>query len=102
MSDLAIKHGYYFEVDRNDYKKQFNVIIGKGYQDDEVENFSMNMENGFLIYYINGKKETMRDCDLSKPFEEVADAFLDKIISAYTKMAIMKRVSGELVPYYNN
>lgn len=102
MSDLAIKHGYYFEVDRNDLTKEFNVIIGKGYQDDDVENFSMKMEKGFLVYYINGVKETMRDCDLSKPFEEVADAFLEKIVEANTKMAVMKRVNGELVPYYSN
>lgn len=102
MSDsLAIKHGYYFEVDRNDEEKVFHVIIGKGYINDDVENFSVKMEDGFMVYYTNGKREAIRDEDLCNTFENVADAFLSKIADAYTKNALVKRVDGKLVSYYN-
>ena len=52
MENLAVKHGYYFLVDRDDENKVFNVIIGKGYQNDDVSSFSITSENGFLVFFV--------------------------------------------------
>lgn len=100
MDNLAIKHGYYFVVDRNDDEKYMTVEIGPAYRNDDVEEFSIKSEGGFIRFFINGQQETLRDQDLSRSFEEVTDAFLDKIIEAHTKMALVKRVDNVLVPYF--
>ena len=97
---LAIKHGYYFIVDRDDNLKIMNIEIGKAYRNDDVEQFSIKSENGFLNFYINGKKEMLRDQDLSNSFEHVADEFLRKITDANTKNCLVKRVDNKLVSYY--
>ena len=52
MDNLAVKHGYYYEVDRNDEEKYMHVIIGKAYRNDDVESFTIKSENGFLAFYI--------------------------------------------------
>ena len=100
MENLAVKHGYYFLVDKDDEEKVFNVIIGKGYQNDDVSSFSITSENGFLVFYVNGQKDAIRDQDLSKEFEQVVDEFLDNIIEAYGTVAVMKMEDGKFVQYY--
>lgn len=100
MDNLAIKHGYYFEVDRDDEKKYMHVKIGEAYRNDDVEDFLIKSENGFIKFFINGEQEALRDQDLSNSFEDVSDAFLSKIIDAHTKMSLVKRVNNELVPYF--
>lgn len=100
MDNLAIKHGYYFVVDRNDDEKYMNIEIGAAYRNDDVEEFSIKSENGFIKFFINGKQEALRDQDISRSFEEVSDAFLDKIVEAHTKMALVKRVDNVLVSYF--
>jgi hypothetical protein len=100
MDNLAIKHGYYFEVDRDDERKYMHVEIGQAYRNDDVENFTIKSEGGFLKFFINGEQDTLRDQNLSNSFEDVADSFLEKIINAHTKMALVKRVNSELVSYF--
>lgn len=99
-SNLAIKHGYFFVVDRDDEKKCMTVEIGPAYKNDDVENFSIKSEGGFLRFFINGIQDTLRDQDLSSSFEEVSDSFLNKIVEAHTKSALVKRVEGNFVPYF--
>lgn len=99
---LAIKHGYYFVVDRDDESKVMNIEIGRAYRNDDVEHFSIKSEGGFLNFYINGEKEMLRDQDLSRPFEEVADEFLSRIVKDNTKNALVKRVNNQLVSYYGD
>ena len=100
MDNLAIKHGYYFVADRYDDKKYMTVEIGAAYRNDDVKEFAIKSEGGFIRFFINGEQETLRDQDLSRSFEEVSDAFLDKIVEAHTKMALVKRVDNVLVPYF--
>lgn len=100
MDNLAIKHGYYFVVDRNDDEKYMNVEIGAAYRNDDVEEFTIKSENGFIKFFINGKQEALRDQDVSRSFEEVVDSFLEKIVESYTKMSLVKRVDNVLVPYF--
>lgn len=100
MDNLAIKHGYFFVVDRDDEKKYMNVEIGPAYRNDDVESFSVKSEGGFLKFFVNGIQDTLRDQNLSNSFEEVSDSFLNKIVQAHTKMALVKRVDGVLVPYF--
>ena len=101
MDNLAVKHGYYYEVDRNDEEKYMHVIIGKAYRNDDVESFTIKSENGFLAFYINDKREVLRDQDLSNSFEDLSDAFLEKIAASSTKVSLMRRVNDDLVPYYD-
>lgn len=100
MDNLAIKHGYYFVVDRNDDEKYMNIEIGAAYRNDDVEEFTIKSENGFIKFFINGKQEALRDQDISRSFEEVVDSFLEKIVDAHTQMALVKRVDNVLVPYF--
>lgn len=100
MDNLAIKHGYYFVVDRNDDEKYMNVEIGAAYRNDDVEEFTIKSENGFIKFFINGKQEALRDQDVSRSFEEVVDSFLEKIVESHTKMSLVKRVDNVLVPYF--
>lgn len=100
MDNLAIKHGYYFVVDRNDDEKYMNIEIGPAYRNDDVEKVSIRSENGFIKLFINDEQDMLRDQDLSRSFEEVTDGFLNKIIEAHTKMALVKRVDNVLVPYF--
>lgn len=100
MDNLAIKHGYYFVVDRNNDEKYMNIEIGAAYRNDDVEEFTIKSENGFIKFFINGKQEALRDQDISRSFEEVVDSFLEKIVDAHTQMALVKRVDNVLVPYF--
>ena len=49
---LAIKHGYYFIVDRDDDLKIMNIEIGKAYRNDDVEQFSIKSEK-FCVGHLN-------------------------------------------------
>lgn len=100
MEDLAVKHGYYFLIDRDDDKKYFHVDIGKAYKNDDVDNFTIKSENGFLMFFVNGKKDAIRDQNLSKDFSQVADEFINQIVEAYSKVAIMKMEDGKFVQYF--
>jgi hypothetical protein len=101
MLDLAIKHGYYFVVSLDNENKVFHVEIGKGYIDDDVKDFTVKEEDGFLTYSVNGKRETMRDTSLSNSFEDVVNAFLHRIIESYTANALVKRDGDKLIPFYD-
>lgn len=98
--DLSIKHGYYFIVDKNDLEKTLNIIIGKGYINDEVKEISIKEENGFINYYVNGKKDSIRDASLTNSFSEIVDNFLNHIVEQYTKNALVKKVDDKLVPFF--
>lgn len=100
MENLAVKHGYYFLVDRDDENKVFNVEIGKGYKNDDVDNFSIKSEDGFLRFFVNGRVDAVRDQDLSKDFEQVVDEFIAQIVAAYGKVAVMKIENGRFVQYF--
>lgn len=100
MENLAVKHGYYFLVNRNDEDKVFHVDIGKAYKNDDVDNFSIKSENGFLMFFVNGKKDAVRDQDLSKDFSQVVDEFLEQIVEAYGEVAVMKMENGNFVQYF--
>ena len=103
MSTLAIKHGYYFVVDRNDDEKILHIEIGKGYQNDGVVTTSIKEEGGFLTHYFNGVRSSTRDTSLLGPlsFSKIADDFLKKITDEYTNNALVKRVDNNLVPYFD-
>lgn len=100
MDNLAIKHGYYFVIDRNDNDKYMTIEIGPAYRNDDLEKITIKSENGFIKLFMNDKQESLRDQDLSNPFEYVADGFINKIIDQYTKMSLVKRVNDVLVPYF--
>ena len=100
MENLAVKHGYYFLIERSDEDKYLHVEIGKAYRNDDVTNFSIKSEDGFLSFYVNGHKDAIRDQDLSKSFEEVSDDFIERIVEAYGKIAVMKMENGKFVQYF--
>ena len=90
MENLAVKHGYYFLIERSDEDKYLHVEIGKAYRNDDVTNFSIKSEDGFLSFYVNGHKDAVRD----------QDDFIERIVEAYGKIAVMKMENGKFVQYF--
>jgi len=100
VNNLALKHGYYFVINRDDDAQVLHIEIGKGYQNDDVTSTTVKVENGFINHYINGKLDTKRDANLVVSFSTIADGFINKLINQYTKSALVKRSGESLVPYY--
>jgi len=100
MIDLTIKHGYYFLINKKDEEQIFEVEIGKAYQKDGVKNFAVKVENGFMNYYSNGVKQSIRDVDVVNTFESVAQAFIDTLVEHYTPGALLKRSGDNLISFF--
>jgi hypothetical protein len=101
MEDLALKHGYYFVVDRDDSTGKFVITCGPQYIKDGVESFSIERKNGFISFYTNDTRKITTDESLvAKPYPEIVDLFENQMAAEYTKAAFYKNVDGNLVPYF--
>ena len=99
---LSIEKGYYFLVDRKDSMKYMHVDIGKGFQNDDIQEVTILEENGFIVFKMNNTVTQKRDLNVTKKaFEDVANTFIDEIVSEYSESAVCKLDdNGNFIPYF--